>query len=114
MTTSWTLRIAAERSTVMRQVLHDDADVRRAGLAAAAGEGLVPEGVEGRVPYKGGLVPLVQQLMGGLRASMGYLGCATIDEVRRKAEFVEITLAGIREEVRDFCRRFPVPGTLAA
>jgi IMP dehydrogenase len=58
---------------------------------------LVPEGVEGRVPYKGGLVPLLQQLMGGLRASMGYLGCATIDEVRRKAEFVEITLAGIRE-----------------
>jgi IMP dehydrogenase len=60
-------------------------------------EKLVPEGVEGRVPYKGGLVPLVQQLMGGLRASMGYLGCATIDEVRRKAEFVEITLAGVRE-----------------
>ena len=58
---------------------------------------LVPEGVEGRVPYKGGLVPLLQQLMGGLRASMGYLGCATIDEVRRKAEFVEITVAGIRE-----------------
>jgi IMP dehydrogenase len=58
---------------------------------------LVPEGVEGRVPYKGGVVPLIQQLMGGLRASMGYLGCATIDEVRRKAEFVEITLAGIRE-----------------
>jgi len=60
-------------------------------------EKLVPEGVEGRVPYKGGLVPLLQQLMGGLRASMGYLGCATIDEVRRKAEFVEITSAGIRE-----------------
>jgi IMP dehydrogenase len=60
-------------------------------------EKLVPEGVEGRVPYKGGLVPLLLQLMGGLRASMGYLGCATIDEVRRKAEFVEITLAGIRE-----------------
>jgi IMP dehydrogenase len=60
-------------------------------------EKLVPEGVEGRVPYKGGLVPLIQQLMGGLRASMGYLGCATIDEVRRKAEFVEVTVAGIRE-----------------
>ncbi len=60
-------------------------------------EKLVPEGVEGRVPYKGGVVPLVQQLMGGLRASMGYLGCATIDEVRRKAEFVEVTIAGIRE-----------------
>src|SRR5207342_2005645 len=55
---------------------------------------LVPEGVEGRVPYKGGLV---QQLMGGLRASMGYLGCGTIDEVRAKAEFVEVTSAGIRE-----------------
>ncbi|MGQ0749115.1 MAG: IMP dehydrogenase [Betaproteobacteria bacterium] len=60
-------------------------------------EKLVPEGVEGRVPYKGGLVPLIQQLMGGLRASMGYLGCATIDEVRRRAEFVEVTVAGIRE-----------------
>jgi IMP dehydrogenase len=60
-------------------------------------EKLVPEGVEGRVPYKGGLVPLITQLMGGLRASMGYLGCGSIDEVRRKAEFVEITSAGIRE-----------------
>ena len=60
-------------------------------------EKLVPEGVEGRVPYKGGLVPLIQQLMGGLRASMGYLGCATIEEVRRKAEFVEVSVAGIRE-----------------
>src|SRR5438270_3175675 len=58
---------------------------------------LVPEGVEGRVPYKGGLVPLIQQLMGGLRASMGYLGCGTIEDVRAKAEFVEITAAGIRE-----------------
>ncbi|HEV7394569.1 MAG TPA: IMP dehydrogenase [Burkholderiales bacterium] len=58
---------------------------------------LVPEGVEGRVPYKGGLVPLIQQLMGGLRASMGYLGCDTIEEVRTKAEFVEITAAGVRE-----------------
>jgi IMP dehydrogenase len=60
-------------------------------------EKLVPEGVEGRVPYKGGLVPLLQQLMGGVRASMGYLGCRTIEEVRTKAEFVEITTAGIRE-----------------
>ena len=60
-------------------------------------EKLVPEGVEGRVPYKGGVVPLIHQLMGGLRASMGYTGCATIDEMRRKAEFVEITSAGIRE-----------------
>jgi len=58
---------------------------------------LVPEGVEGRVPYKGQLAPLVHQLMGGLSSSMGYLGCATIDEVREKAEFVQITTAGIRE-----------------
>jgi IMP dehydrogenase len=60
-------------------------------------EKLVPEGVEGRVPYKGGVVPLVHQLMGGLRASMGYTGCESIDELRRKAQFVEITHAGIRE-----------------
>jgi len=58
---------------------------------------LVPEGVEGRVPYKGQLTPLVQQLTGGLRSSMGYLGCASIEEVRTRAEFMEITHAGIRE-----------------
>jgi IMP dehydrogenase len=58
---------------------------------------LVPEGVEGRVPYKGQLGPLVQQLIGGLRSSMGYLGCSTIEEVQSKAEFVEITIAGVRE-----------------
>jgi IMP dehydrogenase len=58
---------------------------------------LVPEGVEGRVPYKGQLAPLVHQLMGGLSSSMGYLGCANVEEVRAKAEFVEITTAGIRE-----------------
>jgi len=60
-------------------------------------EKLVPEGVEGRVPYKGGLVPLLQQLMGGVRASMGYVGCKTIVEMRRRAEFVQITSAGMRE-----------------
>jgi IMP dehydrogenase len=58
---------------------------------------LVPEGVEGRVPYKGQVGPLVQQLVGGLRSSMGYLGCSTVDQVRTKAEFVEISTAGIRE-----------------
>ncbi|HEU0289981.1 MAG TPA: IMP dehydrogenase [Burkholderiales bacterium] len=58
---------------------------------------LVPEGVEGRVPYKGQLGPLVQQLTGGLRSSMGYLGCASIGDVHARAEFVEITSAGIRE-----------------
>jgi IMP dehydrogenase len=58
---------------------------------------LVPEGVEGRVPYKGSAVWVVQQLIGGLRASMGYTGCPTIDELRVKAQFVEITSAGMRE-----------------
>jgi IMP dehydrogenase len=58
---------------------------------------LVPEGVEGRVPYKGPAVAIVHQLMGGLRASMGYTGCRTVEEMRSKAEFVEITSAGMRE-----------------
>ena len=58
---------------------------------------LVPEGVEGRVPYKGSVIAVIHQLMGGLRSGMGYLGCETINEVHEKAEFVEITSAGIRE-----------------
>jgi IMP dehydrogenase len=60
-------------------------------------EKLVPEGIEGRVPYKGAVTAVIHQLMGGLRSSMGYVGCATIDEMRARAEFVEITSAGIRE-----------------
>src|SRR5215472_8137999 len=60
-------------------------------------EKLVPEGIEGRVPYKGALSAVVAQLMGGLRAAMGYCGCATIDALRTRAEFVEITSAGMRE-----------------
>ncbi|AXK40698.1 IMP dehydrogenase [Crenobacter cavernae] len=57
----------------------------------------VPEGIEGRVPYKGSIVPVIHQLMGGLRSSMGYLGCKTIAELHEKAEFVEITSAGMSE-----------------
>ncbi|MEW5863292.1 MAG: IMP dehydrogenase [Pseudomonadota bacterium] len=60
-------------------------------------EKLVPEGVEGRVPYKGSVVWVIQQLLGGLRASMGYTGSANLDELRRRAQFVEITSAGMRE-----------------
>jgi IMP dehydrogenase len=60
-------------------------------------DNLVPEGVEGRVPYKGSVVQVMHQLMGGLRSAMGYLGCATIREVKDRAEFVEITSAGVRE-----------------
>jgi len=58
---------------------------------------LVPEGIEGRVPYKGSMVSIVFQMAGGIRASMGYCGCATIEDMRSRAEFVEITSAGIRE-----------------
>ena len=58
---------------------------------------LVPEGIEGRVPYKGSMVAIIYQMAGGLRASMGYCGCASIEQMHGKAEFVEITSAGIRE-----------------
>jgi IMP dehydrogenase len=58
---------------------------------------LVPEGIEGRVPYKGPLAALVSQLVGGLRAGMGYLGCADVPALREKARFVRISAAGLRE-----------------
>jgi IMP dehydrogenase len=58
---------------------------------------LVPEGVEGRVPYKGSVVGVIQQLIGGVRASMGYTGSTTIEALRTKSRFVEITSAGMRE-----------------
>ncbi len=58
---------------------------------------LVPEGVEGRVPFKGSVLAVIHQLMGGVRSSMGYLGCATIADVHERAGFVEISSAGIRE-----------------
>ncbi len=58
---------------------------------------LVPEGIEGRVPYKGSMVSIVYQMAGGVRASMGYCGCASIEEMRHQAEFVEISAAGMRE-----------------
>jgi IMP dehydrogenase len=58
---------------------------------------LVPEGIEGRVPYKGSMVNIVYQMAGGLRAAMGYCGCPTIDAMKTQAEFVQITAAGMRE-----------------
>jgi IMP dehydrogenase len=58
---------------------------------------LVPEGIEGRVPYKGSMVSIVYQMAGGVRASMGYCGCATLNDMQTKAEFVQITAAGMRE-----------------
>ncbi|MFI4919173.1 MAG: IMP dehydrogenase [Legionellales bacterium] len=64
---------------------------------AQGAEKLVPEGIEGRVPYKGPVQTIVHQLLGGLRSCMGYTGCATIAELQSKAEFVQVTNAGIRE-----------------
>ena len=65
--------------------------------AASGVEKLVPEGIEGRVPYKGPMSGIVHQLMGGLRSSMGYTGCADIDTMRTKPEFVKITSSGMQE-----------------
>ncbi len=65
--------------------------------SAAGAEKLVPEGIEGRVPYKGALSAIIHQLMGGLRASMGYTGCADMEEMRTKPQFVRITGAGMAE-----------------
>lgn len=63
----------------------------------ADAEKLVPQGIEGRVPYKGSLTAVVHQLIGGLRAAMGYTGCATIAAMRKEAQFIRVTHAGVRE-----------------
>ncbi|RMH19476.1 MAG: IMP dehydrogenase [Gammaproteobacteria bacterium] len=64
---------------------------------SSSAEKLVPEGIEGRVPYKGPVVPIIQQLAGGVRSSMGYTGCATLDEMRTRPKVVRITNAGMSE-----------------
>ncbi|MFN9235811.1 MAG: IMP dehydrogenase, partial [Planctomyces sp.] len=69
----------------------------RQGTGAADQTKLVPEGVEGRVAYKGALQPLMFQLTGGLRSGMGYVGSQTIRELREKARFIEISPASVRE-----------------
>jgi IMP dehydrogenase len=69
----------------------------RYGQSSAADEKLVPEGIEGRVPHRGSLGSILHQLIGGLRAGMGYTGCSTIAELREKASFVRITSQGLRE-----------------
>ena len=66
--------------------------------AAATGNGkLVPEGVEGRVPYKGPLAPFLYQLVGGLRAGMGYCGTQTLEELRTRARFIQVSPASVQE-----------------
>jgi IMP dehydrogenase len=69
----------------------------RYGQGGAADEKLVPEGIEGRVPYRGSLTSILYQLVGGLRAGMGYTGSATVADLRRNARFVRITSQGLRE-----------------
>lgn len=69
----------------------------RYGQEGVEKEKLVPEGVEGRVPYKGPLASSVHQLVGGLRSGMGYCGCRTLEEMRKNARFIQITNAGLRE-----------------
>ncbi|MBK1735150.1 IMP dehydrogenase [Halorhodospira abdelmalekii] len=65
--------------------------------AGQSADKLVPEGIEGRVPYKGSMVAIVNQLLGGIRASMGYVGCADLAQMRSQPQFVRITGAGMRE-----------------
>jgi IMP dehydrogenase len=68
-----------------------------AGAPVPSNGKLVPEGVEGRVPFKGHLAPFVYQLVGGVRAGMGYCGCKTLDELRTKARFIQVTAASVQE-----------------
>jgi len=65
--------------------------------AELAAEKLVPEGIEGRVPYKGSIRPIIHQMVGGIRSSMGYTGCKDLDAMRTKVEFVQVTSAGMTE-----------------
>jgi IMP dehydrogenase len=69
----------------------------RYGQGGTADEKLVPEGIEGRVPHRGSLASIMDQLVGGLRSGMGYTGCTTIQELRERAKFIRITNAGLRE-----------------
>jgi IMP dehydrogenase len=82
------------------QSLEDTGDRGHRGLDSEDGNRLaklVPEGIEGRVPYRGTVAMMVGQLVGGLRSGMGYVGCATIDELRQKARFIRISGAGLKE-----------------
>ena len=65
--------------------------------AELAAEKLVPEGIEGRVPFKGSIRPIIHQIVGGIRSSMGYTGCKNLEAMRTKAEFVQVTAAGMTE-----------------
>ncbi|MDY3557188.1 IMP dehydrogenase [Gemmata sp. JC717] len=81
----------------MGAMMAGSADRYQQGGAQPANGKLVPEGVEGRVPFKGHLSPFVYQLVGGVRAGMGYCGCKTLDELRTKARFIQVTAASVQE-----------------
>ncbi len=66
-------------------------------ISSEEGEKLVPEGIEGRVPHKGSLAGMIHQLIGGLRAGMGYCGCHSISELQREVQLIRVTPAGVRE-----------------
>ena len=76
-----------DRKDASNRYLQDDIDPEK----------LVPEGIEGRVPYKGLVINVINQLIGGVRQSMGYVGCKTIDAMKKDSQFIEITNAGMAE-----------------
>lgn len=86
--------IGAMRRGSRDRYFQDEFDINVAGDGA---EKLVPEGIEGRVAHKGSVAAMIHQLVGGLRAGMGYCGCGTIAELQEKARLIRITPAGVRE-----------------
>ncbi len=87
--------IGAMRKGSRDRYFQDEFDLE--GAATEIGEKLVPEGIEGRVPHKGSVAAMIHQLVGGLRAGMGYCGCATIPDLQREARLIRVTAAGVRE-----------------
>ena len=94
---------SGERYFQSTEDFNESSGGRRTELTARENNGgnrlakFVPEGIEGRVPHRGPLEAMIFQLVGGLRSGMGYLGCATIEELQTKAQFIRISGAGLRE-----------------
>jgi IMP dehydrogenase len=88
--------IGAMRRGSRDRYFQDDFDLESGG-SSTGGEKLVPEGIEGRVAHKGSVAAMIHQLVGGLRAGMGYCGCASVSALQREARLVRITAAGVRE-----------------
>jgi IMP dehydrogenase len=88
--------IGAMRRGSRDRYFQDEFDLESSSLAGST-EKLVPEGIEGRVAHKGSVAAMVHQLMGGLRAGMGYCGCGNISQLQSEAKLIRITAAGFRE-----------------